>query len=168
MKVISAKSGISENAVKESLARIMQSSSLCSIATVNCDDGAPHINTCFFSYSENFQLYLFTSPKTLHARNLESKPSCAINIFSTNQKMGDNLLGCQLFGTAKMLNPILGLRAFNNYVHRFNVFSTWADTLDTVLSKFESRFYEFEICSGKILDESAFGKEEYVSFKIQI
>lgn len=163
--ISSSKQNISTPQIAESLLRILERSHLCSIATVN-PDGSPHINTCFFSFTGDFRLYVFTSPNTVHANNIEVNPACAVNVFSSSQKIGDDLLGGQLFGTAKQLNKMKGLAAFRNYTNRFPILLTWADSWDAILKGFQSRFYEITISSGKLLDESAFGKEEYISFTI--
>ena len=118
LNISSPKQDISSIQIIESLVRVLDANTLCSIATVN-HDRSPHVNTCFFSYTKDFRLYVFTSPQTIHARNLGSNPACAVNVFSSTQQIGVDLLGVQLFGTAKQLNKTAGFAAFYNYSGRF-------------------------------------------------
>ena len=166
LDILTSNKGIKASQISESINRVLEGSTLCSIATVN-EQCAPHVNTCFFSYTQDLELFVFTSPHTIHAKNIDNRSACAVNVFSTDQKIGDDLLGAQLFGTAHKLNTTSGLRAFNNYVIRFPVLLSWAASWDAILKGFESRFYKIIINSGKILDEKAFGKEEYVEFSIK-
>ena len=164
--VISHKNEVSNIRVSESLSRILNGNILCSISTMT-PDGKPYINTCFYSFTNDLKLYVFTSPKSAHAINVENNSACSVNIFSSLQKIGDDLLGGQLFATMKQLDIVKGLVAFRNYTERFPILLTWANSWDAILKGFQSRFYEITILSGKILDEGAFGKEEYVEFDIK-
>lgn len=156
---------ITNTSICTSLEKILSTNILCSIASTD-SKGTPHINTCFYSFSDDFKLYIFTDPATKHSKNINARSDCAVNIFSSAQVIGDDLCGTQLFGIAKELNLVSGLSAFHNYCSRFPIILTWADSWDIVLKSFKSRFFEIQIKSGKILDEVAFGKEQYVSFEI--
>lgn len=162
----SSPSHITSEQVCDAIETILTSQQLCSIATTDTS-GNPHVNACFYSYTNDLRLFIFTSPTAQHSLNIAARPTCAVNIFSSTQMMGNNLSGVQLFCRARELNITEGASAFQNYSSRHPVLLGWATSWQTVLQKFRSRFYELEVLSGKMLHEGIFGKEEYVSFAIK-
>jgi uncharacterized protein YhbP (UPF0306 family) len=151
--------------ISEALETILSSQNLCSIATAN-KSCTPHVNTCFFSYTNDLRLFIFTSPSTQHSENISSRADCAINIFSSTQVIGEDLAGVQLFGRARQLSVVEAAVAFNSYCARYPILLTWATSWDAMLRSFQSRFFEIDVSSGKVLYEKLFGKETYVLFKV--
>src|SRR5436853_7650599 len=87
---------ISERRIRASVARVLAGNKLCSIATVARENRA-HINTAFFAYSPNFELYFLSDPESLHCRNLVANPSMAMTIFNSSQNWDAPGRGIQLF-----------------------------------------------------------------------
>jgi len=163
LELTSPDPGVSVERIARSLTRVLNSNSLCSIATID-ERGGPYINTCFYSFNDDPTIFVFTSPGTKHGRNLERNRTCAVNVFSSSSIMGEDLLGAQIHCSAVQLMAAQGLAAFQNYCSRFPTLLTWANSWDAVLKGLQSRFYALTPVSGKILDEVEFGKEMYIEF----
>lgn len=88
----------SGNQVRRSVNQILETNVLCSNATTTCDNRAP-INTAYFCYSEELELYFLSHPGSLHCRNIRTNPSVAMTIFSSSQKWTDPSVRVQLFGS---------------------------------------------------------------------
>ena len=57
--------GLSEERVRRSVFSILKENVLCSIATVIADNQS-HINTAYFCYSDELELYFLQDPGSLH------------------------------------------------------------------------------------------------------
>src|ERR1700722_19094081 len=87
----------SSEKLSKSVLNIIKETHLCSMATIN-PDGTSHINTAFFCFNEDLDVYFVSDWRTKHCRNLTQKPKVALTIFDSHQKWGDSLRGIQLFG----------------------------------------------------------------------
>jgi uncharacterized protein YhbP (UPF0306 family) len=141
-----------EQEVRRNFLRILESSRLCSIATVT-PEGRAHINTAFFSYSEQLELYFWSHPESLHCRNLLSNSSMAMAVFSTEQPWIGPGEGIQLFGTGKMTSNSTAEEAERSYRRRFPDYENWKGALQPDDLAHQYRFYRFEVDTVKILDE---------------
>src|SRR4051812_42116476 len=83
----------------KTLSRIIKSTQLCSMATTNAD-GTAHINTAFFCYDQNLNIYFVSDWHTKHCRNFVERPKTALTIFDSHQRWGTALRGMQFFGKA--------------------------------------------------------------------
>jgi Pyridoxamine 5'-phosphate oxidase len=91
---------ISEDRVRQSVFDVLDSSLLCSMATVT-PDGNVHISTAYFSFSYQLELFFWSHPEALHCRNVRDNGSMAMTIFSTQQPWGSPGRGVQLFAPAR-------------------------------------------------------------------
>jgi uncharacterized protein YhbP (UPF0306 family) len=146
----------SEQQVRQNLLRILNSSPLCSIATVT-PEGQAHINTAFFSYSEGLELYFWSHPHSLHCRNLLTNSSMAMTVFSTQQPWIGPGKGVQLFGIGALTSDSAAEEAERSYRERFEDYGKWkASVTENDLAR-QYRFYRFEVAAIKILDEKNWG-----------
>src|SRR5688572_29603354 len=77
---------------------ILDSTELCSIATL-ADDGGAHINTAYFAFDDELRLYFLSNPASVHCQNIARRPRMAVAAFDTHQPWGTPGKGLQLFGT---------------------------------------------------------------------
>ena len=157
--------GVSDKVLLESINRILKENSLLSMATIN-EDGSPHINTAYFVHDKDLNVYIFTDPKTMHGKNLESNVSVAITVFDSTQPFASDLCGLQLFGTCSQCDTVHSAKAFVAYSKKFPKLLKWASNINAVLNHLDSRFYRIELDSLKVFDEPALGKEVFVPIGI--
>ena len=155
-----------EELVRESIFAILETSALCSIATVTTDDRA-HINTAYFSYSDGFELYFLSHPHSLHCRNLSVNSSMAMTAFSSVQQWTDPGRGLQLFGTCRQAAGSHAEEAEQLYAARFQAYANWKATLEEGDLAREYRFYRFSVSSLKILDEKNFGDAVFIHASVR-
>ncbi len=156
----------SEPRVRSSVFRILEENELCSMATVTRGN-RPHINTAFFCYSPDLEVYFLSAPVSLHARNLTRNRSMAMAVFSSSQGWDKPGRGVQLFGTCRKVNGRGTREAEALYGRRFlpyaqRMASTRADDKKAAAQLRSYRFYRFLPKRVKILDESEFGGAVFV------
>lgn len=163
MATVLTATGTSPELAAQSVQHILSGAELCTIATRN-QDGTPYANTCFYAFDHDFKLFVLTPPSTQHSRNIEACPPVAVTIFDSHQKSGSELRGLQIIGECYRIKdgPELSA-AFDVYMGRFPSIKSIADTVDEMLKVFESRLYEIQPKTIKILDEPTFGKEVWVT-----
>lgn len=153
----------SEGRVKGSILRILRGNVLCSMSTVAGGHRA-HINTAYFCYSEDLELYFLSDPSSVHCRNLSTNSSMAMTVFSSSQKWGGPDRGMQLFGTCSELRERQATKAEQLYTKRFPSYGEWMAGLskNDQLRAFRYRFYRFLPRKVKVLDEAKFGGAVFV------
>src|SRR6266496_1559095 len=104
--------------VRMSLFRVLRGNVLCSIATVT-RRGRAHINTAYFAYSPDLDLYFLSDRNSLHCRNLAMNPSMAMTVFRSTQTWGKPDRGVQLFGSAHEARGSEAEAAERAYARRF-------------------------------------------------
>jgi len=155
--------GFSNALVEQSVAHLLNSNTLCSIATAS-PDGNPHINTCFYAPGGVDRIYILTPPQTIHSLNLLRNPFVAISIFDSHQVSGAELRGLQVFGRCHRADDATEHpEVFEAYTARFTNIREYAPDAATMLKVFESRLYVIEVDSLKVFDEPMFGKEVWVT-----
>ena len=153
--------GFSEERVRSSLFRLLKENVLCSIATVTEDQRA-HINTAYFCYSDELELYFLSDPGSLHCQNLSSNSSMAMAIFPSSQQWGGPDRGVQLFGTCTQASGPQATKAQRLYVERFPAYLKWSAGLNEDDVGRGLQFYQFLVSRVKVLDESEFGEAVFV------
>jgi uncharacterized protein YhbP (UPF0306 family) len=151
----------SEESVQQSVFSILQNNVLCSIASVT-HEGRPHINTAYFSCSDNLELYFLSHPGSLHCRNLASGSWVAMTVFSSAQQWTEPGHGVQLFGTCEQTMGSSAEEAERSYASRFPGYASWKATLASDDLARQYRFYRFEVSELKILDEKNLGDAVFV------
>ena len=157
---------LSEGQVRRSVFAILEDNLLCSMATLTPDNRA-HINTAYFSYSDDLELYFLSHPSSLHCRNLSTNRSMAITIFSSSQKWVGPDKGLQLFGSCTQAWGRQASKAEQCYGKRFAAYASWKASLKTGDPAEEYRFYRFVVGKLKILDEKEFGVVVFVSAAVK-
>ena len=157
---------LSGTAVRRSVLRILRENVLCSMATITADNRA-HINTAYFCYSDDLELYFLLHPNSRHCRNLTTNPSMAITIFSSLQQWHGPDRGLQLFGTCGVASAARARNAESLYGKRFAEYATWKKNLRSGDAARSYRFYHFVVRSLKLLDEKTFGDGVFLSVAIR-
>lgn len=152
-----------------SMVRILAVNTLCSIAT-RSQAGVVHINTTFFCFSSDLQLYFLSHPESVHCHNLHHVPQVALAVFDSHQPWGDPHTGLQLFGTASLTPWELTGQARSLYAARFPRYAEFlrgAAGGQPAPSSFRTlQFYRFVPERVQILDEWEFGDEVFITATI--
>lgn len=147
--------------MRRSLFRILEDSTLCSIATWSRETG-PHINTAYFAYSRDLSFYFLSHPDSVHGRNLRTHPEMAMTVFRSDQRWGTSNRGVQLFGPGREVRGSAARVAERAYAKRFPLLRRWArsrteESRALAVQVRSYRFYRFLPSRVKILDEAVFG-----------
>ena len=154
---------LSPTQVLQSVFRILQANLLCSIATVTTT-GQAHINTAYFSYSDDLELVFLSHPASLHCRNISANSSMAMAVFSSAQKWGGPDQGLQFFGTCHPASE--SSPAQEGYANRFPGYWTWYKELGAEDPGREYRLYRFLPTQVKVFDETSLGGGLFVQANI--
>jgi uncharacterized protein YhbP (UPF0306 family) len=80
--------------------RLLDASTLCSIATVT-PRGRAHVNTAYFAWTPELDVVWLSDPQAQHSRNIRANGSVAVAVYDSAQTWGKPDRGIQLFGTAR-------------------------------------------------------------------
>jgi uncharacterized protein YhbP (UPF0306 family) len=145
---------ISASRMKSMMRRLLEASTLCSIATLSPGE-RPCVNTAYFARSPDVGLVWLSDPEARHSRNLESSASTAIAVYDANQVWGRPDRGIQLFGTARPVGARAARECAALYGRRF---PGYAQTEPT-----DYHLYRFTPRRVKIFDEPALGAGVFVT-----
>ena len=152
--------------IANSIDRILESSKLCSMATLS-EDRTSHINVAYFCYNAGLEFFFISEAITIHSRNIMLNPSMSIAIYDSQQHWDDWKAGIQLFGNCRLANKKQSKEGAGLYKTRFPDYAKWLHSLGrTVASELVPPFYVFVPDKVKILDEEDFGEETYVEAQI--
>ena len=151
----------SEARVRRRMLQLLQENTLCSLATVRRNNHA-HISPVYFCYSQYFELYFLSDPRSLHCQNLRTNPSMAVTIFDSSQTWGHADRGLQFFGRCSEAQGEYATQAELLYGKRFQAFAAWK-AAQRPGHLFRYHFYRFVPREVKILDEGEFGGGVFVS-----
>jgi len=157
---------ISERRIRTIVLRVLAETKLCSIATVARGNRA-HINTAFFAYSPNLELYFLSDPGSLHCRNLLANPSMAMTVFNSNQRWEAPGRGIQLFGVGRQARGHQTGVAEAIYATRFPAFAQWMKGTTPAERRQAAQLrsyalFRFMPRRVKILDEAEFGGAVFI------
>jgi uncharacterized protein YhbP (UPF0306 family) len=158
--------GLSDERMRTSLLGVLEKNVLCSMATATPENRA-HINTAYFCYSEEFELFFLSHPNSLHCRNLMTNTSMAMNIFSSSQEWTGPDQGVQLLGTCSQVSGADERKAEQLYGVRFPAYAEWRRGLKDSDFARAYRFYRFIASSLKLLDEKEFGDAVFLCATIE-
>ena len=159
-------SGISVSRLQRSVSRLVAENLLCSMASITVE-GRAHINTAYFSYSPELEIYFLSHHKALHCQNILSNPSMAIAVFSANQAWGSSDCGLQLFGICKQATRRQVDKAAKLYSKRFAEYNAWKAGLASDSLGQDYRFYRFVTAELKVFDEKELGTGTFVLAKVK-
>jgi len=155
-----------EKSARAGALEIMAENTLCSMATITRSNRA-HINTAYFCYSRDFELYFWSHPDSLHSRNLKWNPSMAVAIFSSSQTWQEPDKGLQLFGICRIASGRQARKAEKLYAKRFRYYASWKASLKPADSASHYRFFRFAVNRLKLFDERKFGEAVFVSAAVK-
>lgn len=147
---------LSDELLAERIFRVLQDNVLCSMATITAGNRA-HINTGYFCYSRELDLYFLSHPGSMHCRNLASNSSMAVTIFSSAQDWRRPGRGLQLFGNCNLATGPEEREGERLYAERFPAYPDWRANLKDTDLALQYRFYRFVAANLKLLDEEEFG-----------
>src|SRR6266571_4970198 len=124
----------SNERIRRSISRILRENVLCSISTV-APGNQPHINTAYFCYTPDLEVYFLSDPDSQHCRNLERHPSLAMTIFKSAQEWGGQDRGLQLFGPCRRTTGRGGKEAERFYAARFSPYAEWMKGMSTAVRR---------------------------------
>jgi uncharacterized protein len=167
MTVKPAEKRFSDERIRRSIARILRENVLCSMSTVT-PGNRPHINTAYFCYTSDLELYFLSDPSSRHSQNLERNPSLAMTIFRSAQEWGGQDRGLQLFGICRRTRGRGAGDAERCYAARFSPYRKWMKGLSPAERRQAAllrsyAFYRFLPSRIKILDEREFGGAMFVT-----
>lgn len=152
--------------VGKTISRVLIDNVLCSMASVSAE-GRAYINTAYFCYSPELELFFISHPDAYHCQNILSNPSMAIAIFSSNQDWVGADCGLQLFGTCKQVSGREASKAGRLYGDRFAEYRAWKYSLDLDSPGRDYQFYKFATTELKVFDEKELGAGIFVRAKVQ-
>jgi uncharacterized protein YhbP (UPF0306 family) len=162
MNITLKSSRYSSDKLSNSLLAIMEETRLCSMATVDPHDES-YINTAFFCFDENLNIYFVSDWKTKHCKNFSKRPSVAITIFDSHQKWGESLRGIQLFGECFATEIDEARKAEKLYGARFRGYAEYRKSIsERERQQSQHRFFVFRAKTVKIFDEDNLGEENFV------
>jgi uncharacterized protein YhbP (UPF0306 family) len=143
---------LTEEQVRRVVFDILEDNTVCSMGTVT-PDGLAHLNTVYFCYSDELELYFLSHTRSTHSRNLATNSSLAVAIYAPNQQWLGPDRGLQLFGTGIQAEDTEASKAEELYTKRFSAYKNWKDAHS---DEFNSgyRFYRFVVLRLKVLDEA--------------
>ncbi len=157
-----------ENSVQEkekimkTVKLILEQNTLLTLSTLDKKNNQPCSSTAYYVFDKEFNLYFWSSPNTLHSKNIKQNFKIAINIFDSSQKWGSLLKGLQMFGVAREASNKDLLVGGTLYLKRFpKVIKFVKKIFDFNSKKLESKMYKIIINKIKVFDEEVFGKEGF-------
>jgi uncharacterized protein YhbP (UPF0306 family) len=133
---------------------LLDASTLCAIATVS-REGEPHVNTAYFAWESELELFWLSDPSSGHSENIRERSAAAVAVYDSSQTWGNPDRGIQLFGTGRELGAGDEERAEAVYAARFSAF---------VAREFaDYRFYAFAPTRIKLFDEPQLGGGIFVT-----
>lgn len=158
--------GFNKLQVRHSVIEILEDNQLLSLATITPKSKA-YISTHYFCYDENLRLYILTPPQTNHSSHMEENTTIAASIFDSYQLFGTKAQGLQLFGSGEKCEGDESLKAYTLFSNRFPDLMEWAENFEDFLDSFHARFYMLTIDKIKLLDETAFEDENYITITLK-
>jgi hypothetical protein len=152
---ISAK-GLSEKKVLRSLSRILEGTTLCSLATVAPRRRA-HSCHVYFAYSPGLELFFLSDPDSNHCRHLSGNPSMSVSVYDSTQRWGGTDRGLALYGTCRETRGRIRAEAVKAYRRRFSAFREWRKQVQPDDPAAKWRFYRFVPRRIKVFDETSLG-----------
>jgi uncharacterized protein YhbP (UPF0306 family) len=158
--------GLTAERVRRSIIRVLDETTLAAWATIT-SGGEAHVNTAYYSYSEDLVLYFMSHPQSLHCLNVSANSSMAVAIFASEQKWTDPGRGLQLFGRCDQLRGEDAVTAKRAYGQRFRAYADWKGSLKPGDAALDYRFYRFVPHTVKVLDEAEFGDAVWVEVQVE-
>jgi uncharacterized protein len=165
MSIEVVQGALTNRRVRASLQRLLRENVLASFATVD-EGGRAYINTAYFAWSKEWNLFFYSYPDSRHCSNLRRNASMAVAIFDSHQRWGRPDRGVQLFGTASEARGKWRNTATRIYALRFPGFEKWQAHEIRNEGRFVLRPYRFQPSRAKVFDERSLGSGRFVEVDI--
>jgi uncharacterized protein YhbP (UPF0306 family) len=145
-----------ERRVRRSLVRVLDSTKLCALATV---DSRGHAHSChvYFAYSPTLEFYFWSSPKSNHCRHLRTSPSMAVSVYDSRQDLGGPSQGVAMDGMCRETRGESRRRAERVYGDRFPAYRVWRRQVQPGDPAARMRFFQFVPRRFKLCDDTRLG-----------
>ena len=160
------RAGPAERRVRDRALAILRENVLCATATVS-EGGQPHINTSYFCYSDDLNLYFLSHPDSQHCDNIRRNSSVAVAVYPSTQRWGGLDRGLQLFGSCSEARGAQKGTAAQLYSRRFPGFARWSGNLGDRSVAREYCFYRVLVTRLKVLDEQEFGEARFIVARVR-
>jgi uncharacterized protein YhbP (UPF0306 family) len=154
---------VKRDAVLRSFKKVLERTQLLSMATVNKDGGA-HSNTAFFVHHKS-SLFFLSDVRSTHCKNITRNSKSAVAVFDSRQKWNSDKLGIQLFGRSEICADKEESLARKLYAARYPAYASYLKQSGGIPDP-NFRFFGFRIEHFVLLDEEAFGEENFLHFKL--
>jgi uncharacterized protein YhbP (UPF0306 family) len=158
MAIERSRRAVSSRRITALVGSLLGSSTLCAIATRRPGGGA-YVNTAYFGWSAEIDLFWLSDPQAEHSRNLRANPTAAVAVYDSTQSWGQPDRGIQLFGSARLIHDSEARGAERSYSGRFPQYRP------SELSAY--RFYRFRPRRMKLFDETALGGGVFVTASVR-
>jgi uncharacterized protein YhbP (UPF0306 family) len=145
---------IARSRIERAVFGLLDASPLCAISTVS-PRATAHVNTAYFVWSRELDIFWLSDPAARHSRNIRDRPSTAIAVYDSNQVWGRPDRGIQLFGSTSRLRATETAHPESLYSARFPRYAT------PDLRVY--RFYHFRTDRLSVFDEPEFGAGVFVT-----
>ena len=152
--------------VRQTIFRILRKNKLCAIATLG-SGGRVHINTAYFSYTSELELYFLSHPTSRHCQNIKAHPQMAIAVFDSTQTWGGQDRGLQLFGSCTATRGTEVRKAERAYARRFKPYARWKAELTPDDLASDYRLFRFVTRRIKVFAEHEFGGAMFVTANVR-
>jgi uncharacterized protein YhbP (UPF0306 family) len=146
----------SEREIQRSLDRVLDSTKLCALATVD-PRGRPHDCHVYFAYSPTLEIYFWSSPKSNHCRHLRTNPSMAVSVYDSRQELGGPSQGLAMDGLCRETRGVSRGRAERLYARRFPAYRVWRRQVQPGDAALGMRFFRFVPRRFKLSDDTRLG-----------
>jgi uncharacterized protein YhbP (UPF0306 family) len=148
---------VARTRIERAAVGLLDASLLCAISTVSPRTAA-HINTAYFVWSHELDIFWLSDPAARHSRNIRVRPSTAVTVYDSHQAWGRPDRGIQLFGSTLRLPAAETAHAESLYAARFPGYA-----MPDLLAY---PFYRFRPDLLKVFDESVFGTGVFVTARM--
>lgn len=150
---------MTEQEIKGEVQKFLNSGHVLSLATLDHND--PWICTVFYGTDSDMNLYILTSPDTVHGKGIKQSPSVSVNIYDSSQEITKSLVGLQAKGKAELVsNPVEAVKAFGIWL-KFNPGAEKKISVDEIKKLKDSRMYKIKLSYVKYFNKVLFGKDRY-------
>jgi uncharacterized protein YhbP (UPF0306 family) len=146
----------SEREVRGSLIRVLGSTKLCALATVD-PRGRAHSCHVYFATAPTLEFYFWSNPESNHCRHLRTNPSMALSVYQSRQDLGRPSQGLAMHGLCREARGELRGRAERVYGDRFPAYRIWRRHVQPGDPARAMRFFQFVARQFKLYDDTRLG-----------
>ena len=129
-----------------------------SLSTMN--DMAPHSNTIYYCYDDNFDIYFASDYSTEHAINIDHNKKVAMSIWNEPKQYGLDHQGLQIEGICTSLSGFALIKAWDLYIKRFPIFKLKIGDVKNIVEKIVNmRLYKVSVSRIQITNTKRYCSE---------